>query len=246
MTQSKSRSKLWAGINGATGAQILTAGGTLGTGNVAFTANPTADDTITVNGTVFTFIAGASTAVDINIKGTLALTLAEAETVIEANTTVGTNVGGSGVICNVDVTNTDADLTFRFYPNATVTAFVSSTDGANTTDTGYVAGSAVYLNASKAEVLLEWADASGTLTYLTLPNGTVAGQLLEIFTVSVATSTDSVGVLGDFGGTNNLVTIGGDTSFLATEGCTLYWNGGQWNIKVENDAVASATTAAAL
>lgn len=239
MSQSKARSKLWGGINGATGAQVLTAGGTTGTGNVAFTANPTALDTITVNGTVFTFVATASTAVNINIKGTLALTLAEAETVIEANTTVGKT---SGVIMNVDVTNTDADLTFSFYPNADVTVFESSTDGANTTDTAYSAGSAVYVNTSKSQCLLEWADAGSTLTYLTLRDGSVDGQMIEIYSVSEATAGDTIGVLGNFGATNNLGTSVG----AAADGAVLYWSSGQWNVKSSTNFTLSATTAAAL
>jgi hypothetical protein len=236
----------WNAINGGKGAQVLTAGGSLGTANIAFTANPVAGTTIRVNNTIFTISADASTTTNINLKGTLALTLAEAETVIQSNPTVGV---GSGVIVNVDVTNTNADLTFRFHPNAFVYAFASSTDGGNTTDTGYVAGTgAPRIDLNKSEVLLEWASASAALTYLDLPKGRFDGQLLSIYAVSVANSGDSVGIIGDFASSNNLLTIGGSTTFLATEGCTLYWSnsGGVWKVKVANDAVASTMQSVAL
>jgi len=236
----------WNAINGGRGAQVLTAGGSLGTANIAFTANPTAGDTIRVNNTIFTISAAASTTTNINLKGTLALTLAEAETVIQSNPTVGI---GSGIIVNVDVTNTNADLTFRFHPNAFVYAFASSTDGDNTTDTGYAAGTgAPRIDLNKSEVLLEWANASAALTYLDLPKGKFDGQLLSIYAVSVANSGDSVGIIGNFASSNNLLTIGGGTTFLAAEGCTLYWStsGGVWKVKVASDAVASTMQSVAL
>lgn len=56
------------------------------TGTITFAANPTAGNTITINGVVFTFIAGASTATDINIGANLVATLAEAKAVLNAST----------------------------------------------------------------------------------------------------------------------------------------------------------------
>lgn len=239
MAQTKARAKLWAGINGATGAQVLTAGGTLGTGNIAFTANPSAGDYITVNSTVFTFTSTASTATNINIKGSLALTLAEAETVIEAHSIA------SNIVANVDVTNTDADLTFTFYPNAYVHTFASSTDGDNTTDTAYEAGDeAAIINTTKSQALLEWADASGTLTYLMLPDGTVNGQMIELYFVSVAETTDSVGVLGTFASGDNLLTLG--ATLVAGDTSVLYWSGGVWKEKVGQNSAFSHTNEVAL
>jgi hypothetical protein len=231
-------------INGGRGAQVLTAGGSLGAANIAFTANPTVGDTVRINNTIFTIVSTASTETNINRKGTLALTLAEAETVIQNNPTVGV---GSGIIVNVDVTDTNTDLTFRFHPNAFVYNFVSSTNGANTTDTAYVAGTgAPRIDLSKSEVLLEWASASAALKYLDLPDGWFEGQLLTIYAVSVANSGDSVGIIGKFASSNNLLTIGGGTTFLVGEGCTLYWSSGIWKVKVANDAVASALQSVAL
>lgn len=217
MTQSKARSKLWAGINGATGAQVLTVGGTLGTANIAFAAQPTATDTLTINGTVFTFVAAEVLAADIEIKGSLALTLAEAETRIEGHADAGVV---NRILANVDVTDTDTDLTFRFYPGQTGSA-VSSTDGANTTDTAFSAGDAApYIDINKTTVYTEWADASTTLGIIELPNGTIDGQMIELYCVSEATAGDTIEIYGNFTGDKNRVTVVG----AAADGATFYWD----------------------
>ena len=251
MSQSKARATLWNAINGATGVQVLSAGGAMGTANIAFTLVPTEGDTITVTvgstATVFTFwetanVPGVDATVEIDIGANLAAALAAAETIIESNLTVGPIIGGAGVISNVDVTNTDADLSFTTYPQISGITIVSSTDGANTTDTAFSAGSVIRMQTSKAQVLTTWADASSTLTYLTLPDGTYDGQMLELYSVSETTAGDTVGVLGNFGSTNNLGTSVG----AAADGATLYWNSGQWNVKVSTNFTLSATTAAAL
>ncbi len=55
------------------------------TGYVEFTVNPTAGDTITLNGLVFTFVAGATTATNVHIGGSLAFTIATLQQVVEAS-----------------------------------------------------------------------------------------------------------------------------------------------------------------
>lgn len=59
-------------------------------GYIDFSANPTANDTITINGVVFTFIAGASSGTNINIKASLTLTLDEVVSILNAS--ANTNV----------------------------------------------------------------------------------------------------------------------------------------------------------
>lgn len=49
--------------------------GVQATGTITFADNPTADDTITINGVAFTFVAAGATGNQINIAGTLPLTL---------------------------------------------------------------------------------------------------------------------------------------------------------------------------
>lgn len=252
MTQSKARANLWNHINGATGAQILSAGGTMGTAKIEFTAQVTEGDYITVtdangNATVFTFydtgnLPGVDSTIEIDKGANLAAALAAAETKIQAHGTVGAVPGGSGIIANVDVTDTDTDLDFQIYPHLAGVTITSSTDGANTADTAVTDGSVVYVNPVKSKVLLTWADATPNLTYLTLPNGTYDGQVLEFYCVSEAAAADTIGVLADYGSTNNTITITG----AAGDGVSLYWNSGQWNIEKATNATASATTALAL
>lgn len=59
--------------------------GVRATGSYTFGVNPSDTDTIDFNGVTFTFISGSSTSTDIQIKGTLALTLVEAATVLNAS-----------------------------------------------------------------------------------------------------------------------------------------------------------------
>jgi len=60
--------------------------GTAATGSITFSAQPAANDTITLNGTVFTFKAAVTSATDILIGATLAATLTNAAAVLNAST----------------------------------------------------------------------------------------------------------------------------------------------------------------
>ena len=55
------------------------------TGTITFSANPTATDTITINGTAFTYVASGATGAQINIGSDLAATLAETKAVLNAS-----------------------------------------------------------------------------------------------------------------------------------------------------------------
>lgn len=63
--------------------------GTQATGNYALAANPSNTNTLTFNGTAFTFVTGTSTATNIHIGADEATTLAEAATVLNASVTAG-------------------------------------------------------------------------------------------------------------------------------------------------------------
>jgi hypothetical protein len=248
MTQSKARSKLWNKINGSTGVQVVTSGGTFGSQSTAFTANPTEGDSITINGTTFTFYdngntPGTDATVEIEMAGTpaLATSLEAAETLIEAHPSVGT---GSGVLSNVDVTDTDTDLSFTWMPGVTG-VMVTSTDGANTTDGAYSAGTAATaINPAKAAIYSEWADAGSTLTYLTLADGTVDGQAFEFYCASETTAGDTIGILGSFLAGDNLATVTG----AAGDGATFYWDqtNGLWKMTKATNVALSHTNEVAL
>jgi hypothetical protein len=96
-------------------------------GKIVFSANPTANDTITLHDTVFTFIIGASTATDIQIKASLTLTLDEALTVLNGSADTNTakctysKSGATTLIITRD-TATDND---PFQIEATITGGVS-------------------------------------------------------------------------------------------------------------------------
>jgi hypothetical protein len=242
MSQSKARAKLWNSINGATGVQVVTEGGTFGSQSTAFTANPTEGDTITINGVVFTFydtLPAVDTTIEIEIGVDLATTLASAETLIEAHPSVGTD---SGVLSNVDVTNTNADLSFTWMPGVTG-VMATSTDGVNTTDGAYTAGTAApKINPVKTAVFSEWADAGSTLTYLTLKDGTVDGQMFEFYCASETTAGDTIGILGTFVGGDNLATVTG----AAGDGATFYWVDDAWKMTKATNTALSHTNEVAL
>lgn len=64
---------------------VRTAGGTQASGTITFADNPTADDTITINGVVFTFVASGATGNEINIGVSLDLTLDNMVSVLQAS-----------------------------------------------------------------------------------------------------------------------------------------------------------------
>jgi hypothetical protein len=80
--------------------------GTRAMGSYTFGANPSDTDTIIFNGVTFTFITGSSTATDIQIKGTLALTLVEAATVLNAS------VNGSVSVATYTSTATKINVSY--------------------------------------------------------------------------------------------------------------------------------------
>lgn len=68
------------------GATLVEDGGTKASGTITFTVNPVADDTITINGVVWTFKATASTAYSIAIGADVAATIQNAATKLNAST----------------------------------------------------------------------------------------------------------------------------------------------------------------
>lgn len=75
---------------GLTGSvETFTAGGVKATGTVTFSVNPTAGDTVTLNGTVFTFVASGATGNQVNIGVDLATTLTSAAVVYNASVVAG-------------------------------------------------------------------------------------------------------------------------------------------------------------
>ena len=107
------------------------------TGKITFNANPAINDTITINGSVFTFIAGASTATEIQIGGTPTLTATEAASVLngsaDGNVTPATYLGnGADLEITHDTTGTAGNaftLAASFATPADVTVSAATLQG---------------------------------------------------------------------------------------------------------------------
>jgi hypothetical protein len=68
------------------GATLSVTGGAKATGTITVTTNPTANDTIVVNGATFTFKASAATAYDVAIGGTASVTATNLAAALNAST----------------------------------------------------------------------------------------------------------------------------------------------------------------
>jgi len=71
------------------------------TGTLTFDVNPTDTETIAVNGVTFTFVAGASTSTNVNIKATKELTAGEFVVVLNASVNASVSVATYSLVTNV-------------------------------------------------------------------------------------------------------------------------------------------------
>jgi hypothetical protein len=153
-------------------------GGQAGTPDIAllFSGQPTANDTLTLNGTVFTFIAGASSGTNIQIGANIAATLANAVTRINAEA-VGSLITASASSPTLTITS---DTTGIANNNFTVSwAFASATinadgSGASTTGNRTLDGGTITLTGGSGFKAIEiFGDGSVRFT-------TAGGQMVSI------------------------------------------------------------------
>jgi hypothetical protein len=85
----------------------LTSGGVKATGTITFALNPTAAATITMNGTVFTFVAAGATGNQVNIGVDLTTTLSNTATVLNAS--VLANISVATYTSNATILTTTYD-----------------------------------------------------------------------------------------------------------------------------------------
>jgi hypothetical protein len=83
-------SRVTDGTDTAASGTVLATGGAQATGTVTYTTNPTASSTVTLDGTVWTYVSALTSGNQILIQGTLALTLAYAAAVLNASTDANT------------------------------------------------------------------------------------------------------------------------------------------------------------
>lgn len=90
---------------------------------VTYAANPTAGATISINGTTFTYVSAAGASTEITIGGTLAATLANAKTVIEAFAPTG--------LQRIDAKNTVLEINCNLNELGTIAASVGAIGSAS-------------------------------------------------------------------------------------------------------------------
>lgn len=87
----------------------LAGDGTLATGVLTATGNFTANDTVTIGGQTYTFVAAPASAYDVDLGGDLATSLSNLASAVNADGTAGAY--GAGTVANPDVTATSTATT---------------------------------------------------------------------------------------------------------------------------------------
>lgn len=135
IVQHSTNDSVWADL-----AEVIS--GTRATGGYTFALNPSNTNTILFNGVTFTFITGASTATDIQIKASLALTMVEAAVVLNAS------VNASVAVATYTATSTGITVTFD-EPGTDGNAYTLGTaNGGNSTRTAATLAGGVNVTAA--------------------------------------------------------------------------------------------------
>lgn len=154
------------------GATLVETAAVKAVGTIDFTANVAADDTITVNGTVFTFKSSGATGNQINVGSTLADSLDNMVTVLNASTVVGvalatyTENGTDTLTVTVDLagdSGNDFTLAASVVAGATVVEPTGGTDAVRRVDVEVGTGISLLDNAKELKlhpIALAEADAS--------------------------------------------------------------------------------------
>jgi len=141
------------GINDApiayTGTSATSSAGVAATGTITFADNPTATDTITINGTSFEFVASGAIGNQINIAGSLVLTLDNMVTVLDGSTVAGVSLAtytedGATILTITYDTLSRAGNTFTLAASSDTPSGATLTGGINTG----AAGEALYIMAT--------------------------------------------------------------------------------------------------
>jgi len=131
-------------------------GGTAGTGSLTFVSNPSAGDTINLNGVTWTFVTGSATGNETNIGGSLSATLNQLQTDLAASSNA--NLHNPTATYGVTPTSPNS-TTLTISYNTGTTSSNSYTIGAPAVATQHLSGA----NGTSTA-------ATGTLTMTTNPN----------------------------------------------------------------------------
>jgi len=174
-------------------------GGIPATGNLAFVSNPSAGDTINLNGVTWTFVTGSATGNQSNIGGSLSATLTQLATDLTASTnanlaaSVYTSTGTA-----LDISHNTGDTTSNNYTlNAAVaTQHLTGADGTSTAATGSLsfavnpsAGDTINLNGTVWTFVTGTAGADQTQIQGTL-SGTLTALVNDLTTAATGGDTN--------------------------------------------------------
>jgi hypothetical protein len=211
---------------GAGGAQTVQ-GSRSAYGTILFANNPTADDTITINGTVFTFKDSGATGNQINIGAALVDTVNNAVTVLN-----GSAVAGVALATYANLSNTTLTVTYDVKGSAgnAFTLAASSDTPSGATLTGGVDGDVLSI-VDNAKINL--VTAAGTVSSFTLPDSPYDYQEVTLVLTSKGAGSNAA-VSGNLSGANVLATF--DT---VGDWIKLGWIGGEWATIVNSNVVLS-------
>lgn len=169
--QISDRTRLFKDVTGLIGGGSLNIDGisTRSKAEITFAANPSAGQTITINGTAFTFVAAGATGNQINIAATLILTLANMTTVLNASVVAGVTLatysddGATKLLIKYDDGGSEGNAFTLSASNATVSSanLIGGLDYGDTNSGGTMAP-AVIAGALKFYRLREGTDAESS------------------------------------------------------------------------------------
>jgi hypothetical protein len=202
--------------------QVISASNRAASGKIAFTANFTAGDTLIINGMTWTMVASGATAAQVNIAGTLTLSLDAIVTALNASAdsrvtpATYSKTGGGTELTAVYDTAGDAGNSFRLGENTTATSTITQMSGG-------IATQAVSMETENTLLTV----ASGT-DAITLPDGVEFQKKVIVMTgAGTVTMTSPTAKLP-------LTTY----TFNGADSLILQWLSGSWKI-ILNTGVAA-------
>jgi hypothetical protein len=211
---------------GAKGVQTVY-GRRAATGSIVFAGQPTAGDTITINGTVFTARASGATGNEFNIGGSLSLTLDAIVTVLNASAVAGVALATYAKIGSNDTLGVTYDVVGEAGNAFTLAENSSNASVSAATLAGGSDGDGFNLEENSVFELIT--DAGGNQSFV-LPAAQYPGQEITIFFRTKGSGANAV-ISGNYVGSNVALTLDN-----AGEWARLQWLGGDWIMLANNSA----------
>lgn len=197
------------------------------TGTVTYSGNFSADDTVTINGVVFTAKASGATGNQFNIGVDLAASLTALAAVLNASVVAAVALATYSVSSTVLTITYDA---FGAAGNAFTLAASVGTRSAATLAGGHDEDPIDITKASTFNLK----TAAGTAMNFTLPDGKLSGQEVTIYMLAKGSGANAV-VGGTFAAAATAATLDAADEFLH-----LKWLGGAWRVLTNGGSVSIA------